>query len=231
LTIENQTWKAIVFDFDGTLAKLNIDFVLMRAAVRDLPLCRTLPEEKFAGLYTLEMIEAAAALIAASSKKDASRFLQEAYSLIAEIEVEAARKGELFTCTKTLLAELRGRSVKTGIVTRNCRAAVLHVFPDIEFCADVTLTREDSRNVKPHPDHLQKALSLLGVSEKESAMVGDHPMDILAARQAGCCAVGVLTGSADEKMLREAGADLIIADASKIIHPSSEKGKAPKLHY
>jgi phosphoglycolate phosphatase len=94
---------------------------------------------------------------------------------------------------------------------------VLHVFPDIELYADVTLTREDSRNVKPHPDHLQKALALLGVSEKEAAMVGDHPMDILAARQAGCCAVGVLTGSGDEKSLREAGADMILANAHEII--------------
>ncbi|MBW6485010.1 MAG: hypothetical protein K0B01_02500 [Syntrophobacterales bacterium] len=40
--------------------------------------------------------------------------------------------------------------------------------------------------------------------------------DIINARQAGSCAVGVLTGSADEKSLRAAGADLILANASAI---------------
>ncbi|MCK9365386.1 MAG: hypothetical protein M0P74_17515 [Syntrophales bacterium] len=53
MKIESKTWQAIVFDFDGTLAGLNIDFALMRAAVLDLPLCRSIPEEKLTGLYTL----------------------------------------------------------------------------------------------------------------------------------------------------------------------------------
>ncbi|MCK9365490.1 MAG: HAD family hydrolase [Syntrophales bacterium] len=216
MKIESKTWQAIVFDFDGTLAGLNIDFALMRAAVLDLPLCRSIPEEKLTGLYTLEMIETAA-LIAKRNKKDASRFRLEAYSVIAEIEMAAARKGKLFPSTKTLLAELKKHSIKTGIITRNCRAAVLRVFPDVELYADATLTREDSQNVKPHPDHLQKALGILGVSEKDAAMVGDHPMDIMTARRAGSCAVGVLTGSADEKSLRAAGADLILANASAIL--------------
>ena len=217
MKIEPETWKAIVFDFDGTLAGLNIDFALMRAAVLELPLCRAIPEEKLAGLYTLELIETTAALIAQRNKKDASRFRLEAYSVIAKIEMEAARKGKLFAGTKTLLAELRRRSIKTGIITRNCRAAVLRVFPDVGLYADATLAREDSQNVKPHPGHLQKALGILGVSGKDAAMVGDHPMDIMTARQAGSCAVGVLTGSADEKSLRAAGADLILANASAIL--------------
>ncbi|MHB8091343.1 MAG: HAD family hydrolase [Syntrophales bacterium] len=217
MKIESKTWQAIVFDFDGTLAGLNIDFALMRAAVLDLPLCRSIPEEKLTGLYTLEMIETATVLIAQRNKKDASRFRLEAHLVIAEIEMAAAQTGKLFAGTKALLAELRRRSIKTGIITRNCRAAVLRVFPDIELYADATLTREDSQNVKPHPGHLQKALGILGVSGKDAAMIGDHPMDIMTARQAGSCAVGVLTGSADEKSLREAGADLILANAFAIL--------------
>lgn len=217
MKIEPKTWKAIVFDFDGTLARLNIDFAMMRAAVRDLPLCRDIPEEKLADLYTLEMIETAGALIAEKNKKGASLFLKEAYSVVTQIEIEAARNGELFSTTKMLLAELKRRSIKTGIVTRNCRAAVLRVFPDIEMYAAATLTREDSPNVKPHPDHLQNAFAVLRVSPTDAAMMGDHPMDIIAARHAGSSAVGVLTGSGDAKRLRDAGADMILADAAEIL--------------
>ena len=214
---EPKTWKAIVFDFDGTLARLNIDFAMMRAAVRDLPLCRAIPEERLKNLMTLEMIEAAGAFIAERNKKDASRFLKEAYGIVTEIEMEAAEEGELFSCTRMLLAELKRRAVKTGIVTRNCRTAVLRIFPDIELYADATLTREDSRNVKPHPDHLQNAFGILRTPGEKAAMIGDHPMDIIAARKAGSCAVGVLTGSADEKGLLDAGADMVLANASEIL--------------
>jgi phosphoglycolate phosphatase-like HAD superfamily hydrolase len=36
LTAPYRPWKALVFDFDGTLAELNIDFSAMRTALRIL---------------------------------------------------------------------------------------------------------------------------------------------------------------------------------------------------
>lgn len=209
--------KAFIFDFDGTLAKLNIDFALMHASVSALTLSRRIPPVKLAGMYTLEMIEAAVAFLAETDKKEAARFHEDAFFAVTAIEVAAARTGELFPGSKPLLTELRRRSIKTAIVTRNCRAAVLQVFPDIGHYADATLTREDSQNVKPHPDHLQKTFAILGVDNSEAVMIGDHPMDIIAARQAGCRSIGVLTGNTDAQSLREAGAERILADASEIL--------------
>jgi phosphoglycolate phosphatase len=210
------TWRTIVFDFDGTLARLNIDFALMRASVLDLPLCRAVPEEVTGSLYTLEMIEAAGAYLGRRSPEDAARFLEGAHGVIGTIEMEAARQGELFPRTRELLSELRRRSIKTGVITRNCRKAVLQVFPDIDLCVDATITRDDSRNVKPHPGHLYEIMQLLGEKAEESAMVGDHPLDILTAKNAGCCAIGVLTGSSPREVLAEAGADLVLPDSYAI---------------
>lgn len=45
-----------------------------------------------------------------------------------------------------------------------------------------------------------------------SAHVGDHPGDMTGARAAGATAVGVTTGSHDALALREAGADVVLAD-------------------
>lgn len=42
--------------------------------------------------------------------------------------------------------------------------------------------------------------------------VGDHPADMVAAREAGALAVGVLTGSHSTQELVEAGADEVLAD-------------------
>jgi len=212
-----RTWKAVVFDFDGTLAQLNLDFPMMRAAVRKLPLCRAIPEEKLANLMTIEMIEAAGLFIAEQNEQDALRFLNEAYRLLTDIEIEAAHNGKLFPGTRMLLAELKRRAIKTGIVTRNCRAAVEILFPDSTLYADATVTRNEARNVKPHPGHIWEVLELLGVPQTDAVMVGDHPMDITSAKQAGSCAVGVLTGSADAKSLYDAGADMVLKDASELL--------------
>jgi phosphoglycolate phosphatase len=56
----------------------------------------------------------------------------------------------------------------------------------------------------------QKGELLLG--EGAHAYVGDHPADMEAARVARATAVGVLTGSADERALRVAGADVVLPD-------------------
>ncbi len=47
-----------------------------------------------------------------------------------------------------------------------------------------------------------------------TAYVGDHPLDVLAARTAGVAAIGVATGGTSGAELRSAGADRVLADLS-----------------
>jgi hypothetical protein len=56
---------SVVFDFDGTLAKLNIDFSLMRQQVLDLIAGYRipLPPNGLRDLFVLEMVTAGAALV------------------------------------------------------------------------------------------------------------------------------------------------------------------------
>lgn len=58
----------------------------------------------------------------------------------------------------------------------------------------------------------QKSVALL--REGAWAYVGDHPGDMQAARGAGAIAVGVTTGANDERALRRAGADVVLAGLS-----------------
>jgi phosphoglycolate phosphatase len=46
---------------------------------------------------------------------------------------------------------------------------------------------------------------------KQALVVGDTPLDIRAAHDAGAVAVGVATGKYDEDQLREAGADYVVS--------------------
>jgi phosphoglycolate phosphatase len=210
--------RAIVFDFDGTLARLNIDFSVMKSSIRNLMEEFQIPEGGITDLHILEMIDAGGVYLQELRPADAAVFRSRAHELVIRMEIEAADEGALLDGTRILLAELAARSIRTGVVTRNCRIAVLKVFPDIAHCCQAFLTREDTEHVKPHPDHLRSALRALGVVPDEAIMVGDHPLDILLGRETGTYTVGVLTGHSGREDLRSANADLIIDKASDIIN-------------
>jgi phosphoglycolate phosphatase len=210
--------KAIVFDFDGTLARLNIDFSVMRSSIRNLMSDFQIPVGVITDLHILEMIDAGGVYLNELRPADAAVFRSRAHELVTRMEIEAADEGALLDGTRMLLAELAGRSIRTGVVTRNCRIAVLKVFPDIARHCQAFLTREDTEHVKPHPEHLRSALRALGVVPAEAIMVGDHPLDILLGRETGTYTVGVLTGHSGREDLRSANADLIIDKAYDIIN-------------
>ena len=209
--------KAILFDFDGTLAELNIDFLQMRRAVIDLMSNYCSLQAGMEDLYVLEMIEAGKNLISRNDPGRENDFFNEAHRLISNIETEGSKKGRLFTDTKAVLHELKSRHIKTGVVTRNCMTAIRQLFPDIDSHCDVVITREFTSRVKPHPDHLLTALDALDTDAGFAAMVGDHPMDITAGKDVGVYTIGVLTGHSEAATLRDAGADLIIERAADII--------------
>ena len=209
--------KAILFDFDGTLAKLNIDFLRMRRAVMDLMSDYCSPQDDMKDLYVLEMIEAGKNFISESNSGRENDFFNRAHELISHMETEGSKEGKLFAGTEDMLHELRNRHIKTGVVTRNCMAAVKQLFPDIDSHCDIVITREFTARAKPHPDHLLIALDALDTDAEFAAMVGDHPMDITVGKDVGAYSIGVLTGYSGAAPLREAGADLIIERAADII--------------
>lgn len=211
--------RGIVFDFDGTLAKLNLDFSRMRQEVLELVSGYRvpLPPNGWRDLFVLEMITAGAGLVAQSQPGKETEFIKRAHALIAAIEVKAAQTGSLFEGTRDLLQALQHKAIKTGVITRNCLSAVQTLFPDIHRYTHAVITREQASHVKPHPGHLLMMLEKLDVAAGQAAMVGDHPMDIKAGKDAGVCTIGVLTGSSRGKDMEQAGADIILDAATDIL--------------
>ena len=210
--------KAFVFDFDGTIASLTIDFPEMRKAVLAHLKSFGISCEGLRDLYVLEMISAGKQLITDRFPGQENTYYQQAIALVKDIEINAARRGSLIDGTREMLIHLRAQSLKTGIVTRNCRDAVNIVFPDILSFVDIVLTRDETPLVKPDPDHLIKVLEALALPAAKVAMVGDHGMDMKLAKDVGAYAIGVLTGHASTVALSGAGADIIINKASDIIY-------------
>ncbi len=216
-TVPMKSLRAVVFDFDGTIAGLNVDFVRMRRAVLDLMVSYCNPPDTMEDLFVLEMIEAGRELISGRCPGRENEFFAEAHRLISSIEKEGAKEGSLLPGTEQMLLDLRRRNIKTGIVTRNCMAAVITLFPDVASKCDAVVARDHTKMVKPHPVHLLTALGFLQTEPVMAAMVGDHPMDIFVGREVGAYTIGVLTGYSEAAPLRQAGADLIIDKAPDII--------------
>jgi len=189
----------------------------MRKSVFNLIKTFHAPLNGLGDLFVLEMIHAARDILSRNEPAQAELFVRQANAVITNIEIEAAERGELIDGTRDILRELKKRNIKRGVVTRNCHAAVMRVFPDIPDYCDSVITRELTRYVKPHPEHLCIALKSLEAVPEAASMVGDHPMDIKIGKDVGALTIGVLSGYSSSEDLLKAGADIILNKAADII--------------
>ena len=209
--------EAVIFDYDGTLVHLNINFGGMRQGVEDVLAEYGIEPDAHKGLLILEMIEEATRLISEKNPTEGPSFSHRALELVTEYEVRAAQKGRILSGVVNMLTLLKERGVKVAIITRNCSKAVKIIFPDIERFCDVFIPRDYVSRVKPHPYHLALTLKKMAVnSPARCLVVGDHVIDIEGGKRMGIKTAGVLTGKATHQDFIEAGADFILDDVTKI---------------
>lgn len=209
--------NAAIFDFDGTLARINIDFAMMKREVISLSSSYDIPTGEIEHLYILEMIDEGQSFLASRDAAKAESYFTEAHKLIASIETAAAADADLFDGTRELLKSLKKRNIKVGVITRNCHAAVVRIFPDILDYCDAFISREYTSRVKPHPEHLKVIMEIIKAPPEKCLMVGDHPIDVKTGKNAGLFTVGVLSGNSNEHDLMKAGADMIIGSAAELL--------------
>lgn len=218
---EKRDWlsllDAVIFDLDGTLVQLTIDFDQMRAEVLEIAVCYGVEmDARRQGLLTLELIADVTAELNRSSSQRAACFEADANAAIEAIEVEAAQRADLFSGVPELLAWLRERGLKLGVITRNCRAAAGAVLESLGPLVDVVLTRDDVPAVKPDPLHLRRALEALGVRGERSLMVGDHPLDVVTGRAVGAFTAGVLRPGETPERYAGVSPDLVLTSVLEL---------------
>ncbi len=191
----------IVFDFDGTLAELNIDFIEMRRLVTALAGEYGYDLEGSGQPYVLEALDLAEQALGIRG----AEFRMKAEALIVGLEMDSAKEGRLFPGARSGLAVLGRAGYYRAVITRNCKKAVETVFPDLNDWCEVFLPRDDVPKPKPSPEHLSAVLVSLGISPEKTLMVGDHPMDVVTGKAVGTMTCGLPTG----RMSRE---DLVEAD-------------------
>lgn len=185
--------EAVLFDWDGTL--IDSGGLLLRCwhrvttTVLGAPFPVTEPDRvKFLSMRGADSFPLL------SEDPDVVRALEdgftEAYRELAPTEVKE------HPGARQMLAELRARGVKVGVVTSKTRARMSCDLEACDFdgCFDVVITGDDVSRGKPDPEGVQAGLAALGVAAAQAVMVGDGPVDIRAGRAAGTRTVGVTHG-------------------------------------
>jgi phosphoglycolate phosphatase len=207
--------RTVLFDFDGTLTPLTLDFGFLKSEIEAL-VRRFAGDHALQGLeghYIIEMIHA----VADDMGTDGETFRRLAFEKLTSLELEAARGKGLYPCAREVLTALKARGIAMGIMTRTSIAVIEAVFPDAFVHMDAVVTREDTRHVKPDPRHVLKALEIMGARAVETLVVGDHPTDIAGGRSAGTLTAGVLSGRTGREAFEEAGATFILDDVRGIL--------------
>lgn len=204
--------RGVIFDLDGTLVHTHIDFGSMRRRLVEHCKQRGWFREDFGHLDILAIAERSVQLLE-PALQEAAR--QELWDLLETIEMEYIPDACLPEGVAELLVELDGAGFALAVATRNCEKAALQLLAKLPRVFRKVITRENAHKMKPHPLHLLQASNALGVPPEETAMVGDHAMDIRAARAAGMLAIGMLhTGT--EEVFGEYFPDVVCRDMKEL---------------
>lgn len=179
--------KAIIFDFDGTLADtLPICFYAFQAVFKEFDNIEVTSDEIKAMFGPSETGIIRENLIN-SNHDQAIELYYEKYS---EKHRELVLDNEKMN---DLLLQLKREGYKLGIVTGKARRSLLISLECLNMSDlfDVIITGDDVDTPKPHPEGVNKALEHLNIKNTEAVFLGDSEADILAGKQANVHTIGV----------------------------------------
>lgn len=120
-----------------------------------------------------------------------------------------------------LLAELKRRNLKTGLVTSRLAGTTWEGLRqyDLDKFFDVVVSCDDTDKHKPDPEPVNIALARLGSKAENTIMLGDTMFDILCAKNAGVRSVlvGWHVAMSQEDIKGENGPDHIIDKAEDLL--------------
>jgi pyrophosphatase PpaX len=107
------------------------------------------------------------------------------------------------------IREIKAASIQTGLVTsKNRQGAVRGLkLVGLEALMDVLVCADEVTNPKPHPEPVEKAVSLLGADPATTLYVGDSVHDMHSGRAAGVRTAAALWGPFQRSHLEGAQPD------------------------
>jgi pyrophosphatase PpaX len=179
--------KAVLFDLDGTIVDTN---EIILSAMQDTLAHftgRAWEHRELMPHWGMRLRDQLSALCPTLDLDAAVAFYRGRYAVYHETLL-AEVPG-----TTAVLAALRARGLRLGVVTSKKRLNADQTLRDVGFLPifAVVVTEEDTARHKPAPEPLLYALGALGLTADDAIYVGDNPDDIRAAHAAGMRGIAV----------------------------------------
>jgi pyrophosphatase PpaX len=119
----------------------------------------------------------------------------------------------------TAVEAVRQAGRATGLVTSKNRTGALRglAVAGLEPLMDVLVCADEVTNPKPHPEPVEKALSLLGTPASTAVYVGDSIHDMVAGRAAGVRTAAALWGPFGREHLAGATPDYWLESPADLV--------------
>jgi phosphoglycolate phosphatase len=179
--------KGIIFDFDNTLVKSNIDFTNMKRHMARAAREKGLDfgdEEEIPHKYTAGALTAKAE---AFDRHNGGSLATLLWEIVEEYEKKGMEDITIDSSIKTTLADLKQQGLQLAILTNNAKKPtiqVLDTFHLLDFF-DIILARDDVKQMKPDPEGIIAVLDKLALQPETVVFVGDSWVDGKAAKNAG----------------------------------------------
>ncbi len=208
-----QRVQAVLFDMDGTLVDTD-DVVVAALAKRLRPLLGK-RAASFARWLVMQIETPGNAFI---TLLDALHVDELWRSVTAGGQSPQTHTFQLIPGVEEMILRVASK-YQVGIVTTRGREeidAFLQQYPAFGSVVAVTMGREDTRRLKPHPAPVRAAAAKLSLLPEQCLMVGDTTVDVRSGRKAGAWTVGVLCGFGQERELWRCGAHAVLASTAEL---------------
>ena len=114
---------------------------------------------------------------------------------------------------------IRASGRQTGLVTSKNRHGALRglTLVGLQLLMDVLVCADEVANPKPHPEPVQKAVTLLNADPASTLYVGDSVHDMHAGRAAGVLTAAALWGPFQRAQLQESSPDFWLEKPEELV--------------
>lgn len=209
--------KVIIFDFDGTLCDTRSNIIIaFRATMEHLGL-EMRDEETCGATIGLTLRDGFKSMYPDFDDAKIDYCVETYRQIFAERRKELMP--DLFPGVKETLEALHKRGYRMTIATSRLTDSLMLFMRHhgIDHYFEYAVGSDSVTHHKPHPEPALKTLAALNIAPSEAIMVGDMPVDIAMAHNAGIRAIGVDYGNATREELEAAEADWIVDSITKIL--------------
>lgn len=206
--------KAILFDFDGTLADTAPGIVLtMQAAFREMGL--PVPDDEAVrqtiGLPLAECVKVLGNLSDEKALEGADVYRK----YFPTVELEYIK---MFPGVAQTLKECASLGIRMAICTSRGHNSLERILTrnGLWECFETAVTSSDKLPPKPAPDMVLALLERMGLRADEAVVVGDTTFDILMGAGAGCRTIAVTYGNHSSEQLKTARPDFLASSFPEV---------------